>query len=46
MAMANACLIKYELDINVYNFENWLFLLVGSLKKWFAQSTAGKQENS
>ena len=23
------CLIKDELDINVYNFENWLFSIVG-----------------
>ena len=29
-----AFLINYELFINVYNFENWLFLLVVSLQSW------------
>ena len=29
------CLIKYKSDINVYNFENWLFSIVISLKKRF-----------
>ena len=24
------------LDINVYNFENWLFSIVGSLQNWYA----------
>ena len=28
------CLIKYDLDINVYNFENCLFSTVVSLQKW------------
>ena len=29
------CLIKYKSDINVFNFENWLFSIVISLKKRF-----------
>ena len=30
-------MIKYELDINVHNFENWLFSTVGSVQKQLAQ---------
>ena len=30
--------------INVYNFENWLFSIVLSLRKWPHFSTAGKHE--
>ena len=33
---------KYELDINVDNFENWLLLIVVSLKKLLA--TTGKRK--
>ena len=40
MALANSqqyplkfCFIKYDLDINVFNFENWLFSTVLSLQK-------------
>ena len=29
------CQIKYEFNINVYNFETWLFSIVVSLQKWF-----------
>ena len=34
--VALKALIKYELDINVYNFENWLFSVVGYLEKGLA----------
>ena len=27
---------KYELDIDVTDFENWLFSIVVSLQKWLA----------
>ena len=30
------CQIKTELDINVFNLENWLFLIVVSLQKSLA----------
>jgi len=37
------CLIKYELDINVYNFKSWLFSIVVFLHKSdFRISTAEK----
>ncbi len=32
-ARKKTCLIKLELYINVYNFENFLFSIVGSLPK-------------
>jgi len=33
-ARKKTCLIKLELYITVYNFENFLFSIVGSLPKW------------
>ena len=38
-------LINYELDIYIYNFENWLFSMVGSLQKWLVQLPFLLQEN-
>ena len=36
------CVIKYELDIHVYNFENWFSSIKDSLLK-MCVSTAGKE---
>ena len=36
------CLVKYEFDNNAFNFENWLFLIVVSLKNDLRISAAGK----
>ena len=36
------CLVKYEFDNNAFNFENWLYLIVVSLKNDLRISAAGK----
>ena len=36
------CLIKCDLEMYVYNLENWLFLIVVSLEKWLAQKNHEK----
>ena len=40
----NHLLIRYELDINVYDFKTWLVSIVVSLQKWIGGFTL--QENT
>ena len=38
------CLLKYELSINVYNSENWLFSIARVLYKYYLRISAAVRQ--